>query len=51
MSGNEEAHLAVGGREVQWEWEGDGAKWTGYSSKHAQQITDAYSNSKKEVNN
>ena len=39
----------VGGQEVQWEWEDDGAKWAGYSRKHAKQITDAYNAGKKEV--
>lgn len=34
---------------VVWEWEGDGGKWTAYSSDHSKALTDALSQGEKDV--
>ena len=39
----------IDGVVVQWEWEGDQGKWTGYNSKHAATITDSYNNEDTDV--
>ena len=49
-SAAKKAKTNTDGWTFQWEWEGDGGKWTAYAEDLSKTLTEAYKNEESQVN-